>query len=84
MDLRQHLADRYFDTNLHPAWFDRAGEVVTFPMWNLSGELVGYQTYRPNGDKKKFNNPHEGRYYTYTTNSKEGNGFGTPAVKRGV
>jgi 5S rRNA maturation endonuclease (ribonuclease M5) len=26
---------------------------------------VGYQQYRPSGDKKMFNNPKEGRYFTF-------------------
>jgi hypothetical protein len=33
--------------------------------YNLSGQLCGYQTYRPFGDKKIFNHPKLGRYYTY-------------------
>ena len=65
MNLIQHLKDRHFDTEKHTFWANPSEGVVTFPMWNLSGSLRGYQQYRPSGDKKKFNNPREGRYYTY-------------------
>jgi hypothetical protein len=40
-------------------------ETAAFELHNLSGQLVGYQQYRPTGDKKQFNNPKEGRYFTY-------------------
>jgi DNA primase len=63
--VKQHLHSRYFNTNLHAAWVDDAEGVATFPLWNLSGKLVGYQQYRPFGDKKKFNNPKDGKYFTY-------------------
>lgn len=36
-------------------------------MWNLSGQLVGYQHYRPDADKLLKNSPKEGRYFTYMT-----------------
>lgn len=67
MDLKQHLKDRHFDTSLHAAWIDQEKGVVTFPLWNLSGSLRGFQQYRPSGNKEKFNNTEEGRYYTYRT-----------------
>lgn len=41
-------------------------EVAVFYLWNLSGQLVGYQQYRPESNKKKHNDPKEGRYFTYT------------------
>ena len=57
-----HLHSRYFSMNLHRAWLDEG--VATFPLWNLSGQLVGYQQYRPFADKKAKNDPREGRYFT--------------------
>lgn len=65
MNLKQHLTDRHLDMSLHTVWIDQAEGVATFPFWNLSGCLRGYQQYRPAGEKKMFNNPKEGRYYTY-------------------
>jgi len=61
----KHLRSRHFNTQLHTAWVDESEGVATFPLWNLSGKLVGYQQYRPFGNKKKFNNPKEGKYFTY-------------------
>lgn len=65
MDLRQHLLSRHFDLDLHRALLDEELGVVTFPLYNLSGQLVGYQQYNPLGDKKVFNSKMEGKYYTY-------------------
>lgn len=59
---RYYLLDRYSQT-----WIDQQQEVFTFPLWNLSGQLVGYQQYRPNGDKKQRRNPKEGKYFTYVS-----------------
>lgn len=60
-----HLYDRYLDLSLHTAWIDESNGVATFPLYNLLGKIVGYQQYRPEGEKKKFNNPKEGKYFTY-------------------
>lgn len=44
---------------------DEAEVVATFYLYNLSGQIVGYQQYRPLGEKKPNNNPKEGKYFTY-------------------
>ena len=49
----------------HTAWVDEDEGVASFPLWNLSGQMVGYQQYRPYGDKKRFNHPKEGKYFTW-------------------
>jgi hypothetical protein len=64
MNLLQHLKDRHLDLALHTAWVDEEEQVVTFPLWNLSGQMVGYQQYRPGASKMAQNNPKEGRYFT--------------------
>ena len=53
-----------FDQDEGVAWVDYEGEVVTFPLWNLSGQLVGYQKY--SWDKPKSNkvNPIDQKYFT--------------------
>jgi hypothetical protein len=48
--------------NLHRAWLGE--DTATVPLWNLSGQLVGYQQYRPNASKEAKNDPREGRYFT--------------------
>ena len=65
MDLKQHLQSRHLDLDLHRPMLDDAEGVATFYLYNLSGQLVGYQQYRPTGDKKPNNNPKLGKYYTY-------------------
>jgi hypothetical protein len=60
-----HLKDRHVDLNLHRPVVDEEARVATFYLYNLSTQLVGYQQYRPEGEKKPQNNPKEGKYFTY-------------------
>ncbi len=60
----QHIRDRHVDTNLHNVWMSETERVAKFPLWNLSGQMVGYQAYRPDADKVQKNDQ-KGRYYTY-------------------
>ena len=61
----EHLKSRHLDVNLHRPMVDEVERVATFYLYNLSGQLVGYQQYRPEGDKKPNNNPKLGKYFTY-------------------
>lgn len=63
--VRENLKERHFNLALHKAWVDEEEGVATFPLYNGEFHLVGYQQYRPLGSKKAFNNPREGKYYTY-------------------
>lgn len=65
MNLKNHLKERHLNLELHRPFLDDALNIVTFYCWNLSGQLVGYQQYNPNGNKKIFNSKLEGKYYTY-------------------
>ncbi len=65
--LTEHLKSRHLDLALHRPVLDEEGRVATFYLWNLSGQLVGYQQYRPEGEKKPRNNPKEGKYFTHRT-----------------
>jgi hypothetical protein len=65
MTVLQHLHSRYLDTNLHRVWVDEDEGVATFPLWNLSGQMVGYQQYRPSAGKQKDNHPKMSRYFTW-------------------
>lgn len=65
MNLTEHLRSRHLDLELHRPMLDEVEGVATFYLWNLSGQLVGYQQYRPLGEKKPQNNPKEGKYFTY-------------------
>lgn len=61
----EHLKDRHLDLELHRPVVDEVDRVATFYLWNLSGQLCGYQQYRPEGEKKPQNNPKQGKYFTY-------------------
>ena len=64
--LKTHLLSRHLDLDLHQPMLDEENQVATFYLWNLSGQLVGYQQYRPAGEKKPNNNPKLGKYFTYS------------------
>lgn len=63
--LLNHLKYRHLDVALHRPIIDDEEGVATFYLWNLSGQMVGYQQYRPGADKQAKNHPKDGRYYTY-------------------
>jgi hypothetical protein len=50
--IEQHLQDRGVDLSKTRVYVDPSTNVATFPLWNLSGQLVGFQRYNPRGDKK--------------------------------
>jgi len=60
----KHLKDRHLDVRRYRGVVV-TDEVVTFPLWNLVGQMVGYQQYRPKGDKQERRNPKLGKYFTY-------------------
>jgi len=62
--LKERLVERRLDTSKFRAWLDEEEYCVTFPLWNLSGKMVGYQRYRPDADKTRHNDPRDGRYFT--------------------
>ena len=61
----QHLLSRHMDLALHRPVVNEAERLATFYLWNLSGQMVGYQQYRPEGSKQSYQDPREGRYFTY-------------------
>lgn len=65
MNLTEHLKSRHLDLQLHRPMLDEVEGLATFYLYNLSGQLVGYQQYRPTGEKKPNNNPKLGKYFTY-------------------
>ena len=68
MNMREHLKQRSVDFDIHTVWVDDKENVATFPLWTLTGELAGYQAYRPESDKLK-NNDTYGRYYKYVSHN---------------
>ena len=46
-------------------WWEHSSEYLAqFALWNLSGQMVGYYNYRPNGDKHLPNDAWNGKYFT--------------------
>ena len=82
MNLDAHLLERRLDTRLYSSiGIDEENCVVTFPLWNLSQQMVGYQRYRPDRDKSFKGNPYEARYFT-KTNKRSLTAFGIDLLNR--
>lgn len=64
-NIHSHLSSRFLDVNIHRTLIDEEKNVATFFLYNLSGQIVGYQQYRPLGEKYDYQNPKTGKYYTY-------------------
>jgi hypothetical protein len=84
IDIEKHLKERGVDPNKTEVIMDKKDNVATFLLYNLSGQLVGYQRYNPAEDKKRDN---AGRYFTWV--SKEGDVrklavWGTETIKPSV
>ncbi|AGN51472.1 hypothetical protein VPLG_00033 [Vibrio phage eugene 12A10] len=58
--LRRGLFVEYLDN----VFIDYTEEIVTFPLWSCTGQLLGYQKYDWSADKLR-NNDNKGKYYTY-------------------
>ena len=65
MNIYEHLRQRHMSLELHRPIVDEQRCIVTYLLYNLSGQIVGYQQYNPNGEKGVFNSKERGRYYTY-------------------
>jgi len=68
MTVHQHLLSRHLDMRLHRVWVSEELGCASFPLYNLSGKLLGYQRYRPGASKALNNDPREGRYFTRLVN----------------
>jgi hypothetical protein len=74
-ELEQHLRDRHMDIELHKPII--SDQIATFLLYNLSGQIVGYQRYNPAfpsaypGDGKQ-SNLRDRRYYNYVSSDKIG------------
>ncbi len=66
MTLYEHLLSRGLDPKRYQCVVDEEEYVATFFLFNLSGQITGYQRYNPRAEGKKVNDPKLGRYFTYT------------------
>lgn len=67
MNLIEHLLQRKYDPSRYVNQaLDHDESVLTVYLTNLSGQMVGFQQYRPLVKEKRVNNAIEGRYFTYS------------------
>lgn len=76
MNLREHLLSRFCDPDKYAVQLDEENGVATFFLYNLSGQITGYQQYRPNAPKTQSNDEAKGKYYTFVSDTKKPAMFG--------
>ena len=64
MNIREHLISRHFDFGIHRAIVSEEEQCSTTLLYNLSGQITGYQRYRPDRPSCAKNDV-EGRYYNW-------------------
>ncbi len=71
MKLRKHLETRHVNLELYPdCVVSEEQQTYTMYLWNLSGKLVGFQTYKPNAPKNDSTvSPRDQKYFTYVSKS---------------
>lgn len=71
--IEKHLRSRGIDPKRTGVILDKKSGKVTFLLYNLSGQLVGYQRYNPKGHKFSDSNkdPLMAKYYSYITKDPE-------------
>jgi len=75
LDIKQHLSDRGLDTDKTHVIIDEESGDTFFFLYNLSGEMIGYQKYNPNYVKKgqgKSENPRNVKYYNWIGDEEKG------------
>lgn len=74
-EMEEHLLSRHVNFNVHSPSYN--SEIATFLLYNLSGQIVGYQRYNPSfpsafpGDGKQ-SNLRDRRYYNYVSHGQIG------------
>lgn len=71
--IEDHLKERGVDLSKTKVVLDTENNYASFFLYNLSGQLVGYQFYNPNGSKKLNQNKFDKalmKYYTFASDSK--------------
>lgn len=73
-NIRKNLDERGVDFNRVSVWVDERNDTATFPIYNLSGQMVGYQFYNPAGKKyikrREEVDRHLFKYYTFLSGKK--------------
>jgi hypothetical protein len=66
MNMQDHLLTRWCDTDKYPHTVV-TDTMATFPLWNMSGQRVGFQTYSPLQPKKEVGDPRLQKYFSWVT-----------------
>lgn len=69
--MKEHLLKRYCETERYTCYIDEETHAATFFLFNLTGQLVGYQKYDPLANKDGRNDQY-GKYYTWCLDEGEG------------
>lgn len=64
--MKAHLQSRWFDVSMYPNVVVDT-DTVTFPLFNMSGKMVGYQTYNPSQPKKEVGDPRLQKYFSWVS-----------------
>ena len=75
-EIEQHLRSRGVDPEKTNVILDKESGTAVFLLYNLTGQLVGYQRYNPKGIKGKDSpkaDPKLRKYYTYVTRADDKN-----------
>lgn len=68
--VRQELLNRGLDPDKINVIIDEDSQVATFLLYNMSGQIVGYQTYRPGRPKVGQGiSPEMAKYFTHVTSA---------------
>lgn len=72
-DIESHLASRDVDLNKTYVVVDKESDTAVFLLYNLTGQLVGYQQYNPRGSKtgNDARDRDKAKYWTYITKHPE-------------
>jgi hypothetical protein len=70
-DIIEHLKDRGIDVNKTRVIIDQENQDSYFFLYNLSGQMIGYQKYNPNYEKTSLI-PKMAKYFTWVSSEDKG------------
>lgn len=79
--IHQHLKNRWFDASRYRGvWITKNPPSLTVALWNLSGQMCGYQLYQPLNAKLQ-NNGFDNKYLTWSGAAHQGVVWGLETLK---
>jgi len=76
ISVSDNLKERGVDTSKTRVIVSEEENTAAFLLYNSSGQLVGYQQYRPGASKSQNNDPKAGRYFTFLGDEGKGKKIG--------